>query len=66
MTQEEERTAHKYQVKTIQRIDRSPMNPKVWCVQLSCGHDEYVYRKPRSDKMKMECTKCPKVLEAQP
>jgi hypothetical protein len=53
---------HFKQVKTVQRVDRSPMNPKVWIVQLSCGHDRYISgRKPRRDTMHMECDKCPMV-----
>lgn len=47
--------------RTIVRIDRSPMNPKVWVVQLDCGHDIFVYRKPRRTKNggpTFPCEKC--------
>ncbi len=31
----------------VVRVDVSPMNPKVKCAQLSCGHDVWRNRKPR-------------------
>lgn len=44
-------------LKKIQRVDRSPMNPKVWCVQLECGHELWVYKKPRKDCPGLKCGK---------
>lgn len=41
----------------IVRIDRSPMNPKVWVVQLDCGHDVYKHRKPTM-RQRIECERC--------
>ena len=28
--------------KRIVRVDRSPLNPKRWCLMLECGHEEWV------------------------
>jgi hypothetical protein len=47
--------------RTIVRIDRSPMNTKVWVVQLDCGHDICVYKKPRrtaNGGPTFQCEKC--------
>lgn len=42
----------------ILRVTQSPMNPKVWCVDLQCGHDVWVTgRKPRKTA-KIHCEKC--------
>lgn len=49
-------------VRKIVRVDRSPMNAKVWCVELECGHEVWVYRKPRSTPKGLECEKCPRSL----
>lgn len=45
----------------ILRIDRSPMNARVWIAQIDCPkkHDVYRYRKPRMTQ-KLECEKCQK------
>lgn len=34
----------------IVRIDRSPMNEKIWVLQLDCGHDVCVTQKARPSK----------------
>jgi hypothetical protein len=48
----------KIALRQVTRIDQSPMNPKQWCVQLSCGHDIYVTR-AKKPKMKFHsCDKC--------
>lgn len=31
----------------VVRVDVSPMNPKVKCAQLDCGHDVWRNRRPR-------------------
>lgn len=34
-------------IRLVLRIDRSPLNPKVWCIQLECGHEAWhTGRKP--------------------
>lgn len=44
-------------MRTVVRVDRSPMNRKVWCYQLDCGHD--VFKEGRKlNKPEMECDKC--------
>lgn len=45
---------------TALRIDRSPMNPKVRIVALSCGHDLYLSPGKRSPKIgtASDCEKC--------
>ena len=40
----------------VSRVDRSPMNPKRWCVELSCGHELWVTGKPR--KKVFPCEQC--------
>jgi len=42
---------------SIVRIDRSPMNAKVWIAELACGHDACLYRKPKATD-KLYCEKC--------
>lgn len=39
------------------RSVRSPMNPKVWCCGLECGHDVWMMRKPRDGSMQ-PCEPC--------
>jgi hypothetical protein len=49
---------HKLSLRTVVRIDQSPMNAKQWCVQLSCGHEEWVTRAKRPKIKVMVCSKC--------
>jgi hypothetical protein len=49
---------HKLALRQVVRIDQSPMNARQWCVQLSCGHDEYVTRKSKPQMKFMICQKC--------
>lgn len=42
----------------VVRVDRSPMNPKVWCVQMDCGHEVWgAFRKPKVGTMR-KCETC--------
>lgn len=34
----------------IVRVDRSPMNERIWVLQLTCGHDVYVTQKKRPSR----------------
>lgn len=43
---------------TVQRVDRSPMNPKRWCLTLSCGHEVWVTSKSKPTRMKAMCDTC--------
>jgi len=54
-------TNHKLQVKTVQRADQSPMNPKRWCLTLSCGHEVWVTANRKPQRMKEQCERCPPV-----
>lgn len=42
-------------IKKVLRKDRSPMNPKIWVMQLECGHDVYA-------KKSYVCEKCGSAL----
>lgn len=42
----------------IERIDPSPMNPQRWCLQLSCGHEEWVTSKSKPTRRAIRCSKC--------
>ena len=46
-------------VRRVVRTGVSPMNPKVEWAQLDCGHDVYLYRKPRIGAL-IVCDKCPR------
>lgn len=48
--------------KAIRRVDRSPMNGHVWCVELECGHEEWLYQKPR--RKSLPCARCNAMSEA--
>lgn len=49
------------QIKTVQRVDQSPMNRYNWCLTLSCGHEVWVIAKRKPQRMKAACERCPKV-----
>jgi len=55
MSQEEGK--REWPTRKVVRVDLSPMNPKVKVAQLECGHDKYVYRKPRIGSMQV-CDRC--------
>ncbi len=39
----------------VVRKDKSPMNPKVWVLQLECGHDLYITGRTKTQYM---CNRC--------
>lgn len=43
---------------TVQRVDRSPMNPRRWCLTLSCGHEVWVTAASKPKRMKAICPEC--------
>ena len=45
-------------LREITRADRSPLNRKVWCYQLACGHD--VFRPGRKKRIgsQLRCEEC--------
>lgn len=48
-------------IMTVQRVDQSPMNPKRWCLTLSCRHEVWVTANSKPKRMKAKCDVCPKV-----
>lgn len=49
-------------LREVLRVDRSPMNGRIWVAELACGHDLYVRppeRKPRLGAFR-RCEKCAK------
>lgn len=52
---------HKLQVMTVRRVDQSPMNPKRWCLTLSCGHEMWVTSNRKPQRMQTECERCPAI-----
>lgn len=49
--------------KKVVRVDKSPMNPKLKCVELECGHEIWVSRAPTVGKL-IECETCTKAADA--
>jgi hypothetical protein len=47
----------KYPLRNMVRIDRSPMNDKIWIIQLDCKHDITITqtRKPKGSKFHCYC-----------
>ena len=42
----------------VARVDRSPMNPQVWCVQLLCGHEVWRTQRRRPTIKVAVCPRC--------
>jgi hypothetical protein len=53
----------KLDVRTVQRVTQSPVNPKRWALDLSCGHEVWVTAKSKPKRMKAKCYRCPAVPE---
>jgi hypothetical protein len=45
-------------IRTVMRIDRSPMNANLWCLTLSCGHTLWLTRSRWPDARTLRCAKC--------
>lgn len=45
-------------IKNVVRIDRSPMNELVWCIQLECNHDVFRTAKKKPTVKQLRCEKC--------
>lgn len=39
----------------VLRIVQSPMNPQRWCLELDCGHEEWVTAKARPKRTYTNC-----------
>lgn len=48
----------------IEAIRQSPMNPKQWCCQLDCGHDQWITAKSRPTRQTLRCDRCIAKAEA--
>jgi len=42
----------------VRRVDRSPMNPLRWCIELECGHEEWVTSKRKPTAKTRRCPPC--------
>jgi hypothetical protein len=42
----------------IESVKQSPMNGQRWCLQLDCGHDEWVTAKSRPTRQSIRCSRC--------
>jgi hypothetical protein len=42
----------------VVRIDRSPMNKRRWCLELECGHEEWITSSRRPTREFTICCKC--------
>jgi hypothetical protein len=40
------------------RADRSPLNPKRWCLTLQCGHETWVTSNARPSRAHANCETC--------
>ncbi len=49
----------------IESVKQSPMNAGRWCLQLDCGHDEWVNAKKRPTRKFQRCSKCAMKLREQ-
>lgn len=42
----------------VESVKQSPMNPRRWCLQLDCGHDEWITAQRRPQRMQHRCSMC--------
>lgn len=42
----------------VESVKQSPLNPRRWCLQLDCGHDEWVTANRRPQRIEQRCSKC--------
>ena len=42
----------------VRRIDQSPMNPRQWCIDLYCGHEDWITSNRRPKFKVMQCKVC--------
>lgn len=42
----------------VVRITQSPMNATRWCLELECGHDNWVTAKRRPTTQAVPCSRC--------
>ena len=51
-------TSEAGQLMTVRRVDQSPLNPKRWCITLSCGHEVWITAARKPTRMKAACERC--------
>jgi hypothetical protein len=44
--------------RAVRRIRQSPMNERVWNVEMECGHDQYITRARRPTCTTLVCNDC--------
>ncbi len=49
-------------MKVVQRADRSPLNPRRWCLILTCGHEVWITSARRPNRVAVPCPKCLEAL----
>lgn len=42
----------------IETVKQSPLNALRWCLQLDCGHDQWVTAKSRPTRRTIRCSRC--------
>lgn len=42
----------------IERVTQSPMNEYRWCLDLDCGHEEWVTSQRRPTRQTIQCGRC--------
>jgi len=42
----------------IESVKQGPLNPLRWCLQLDCGHDQWVTAKSRPTRQTIRCGRC--------
>ena len=46
----------------VVRTDQAPLNPKRWCLTLSCGHEVWITRARRPSRKFFLCRDCADIL----
>ena len=44
--------------KKVLRVDRSPMNPRIWCLELECRHGKWVTAVRKPTRITARCSIC--------
>lgn len=42
----------------IESVKQSPLNARRWCLQLDCGHDQWMTSARRPTRQTIRCAKC--------
>ena len=44
--------------KKVLKVTQSPMNPKRWCLDLECGHEQWVTSNKKPTRKTISCDRC--------